>query len=59
MKRRDSLKTLLVGTVAGATLGSTMSCQNETTTKEEVVKATTGLYGRQPNEIARDEKIKN
>ena len=59
MKRRDSLKTLLVGTVAGATLGSTMSCQNETATNEEVVKAATGLYGRQPNEIARDEKIKS
>lgn len=57
MKRRDSLKTLLVGTVAGATLGSTISCKNEPTTETEAVKSGDGLYGRQPKEIARDEKI--
>lgn len=59
MKRRDSLKTLLVGTVAGATLGSTIGCKTDGTTTEEVINevANTGLYGRLPEEIARDKKI--
>jgi len=59
MKRRDSLKTLLVGTVAGATLGSTIGCKTDGATTEEAINeiANTGLYGRLPEEIARDKKI--
>ncbi len=60
MKRRDTLKTLLVGTVGGATLGSTIGCKTDgtdsatspTTVIDEV------LYGRIPKEIERDQKIK-
>jgi len=59
MKRRDSLKTLLVGTVAGATLGSTIGCKTDGTATETVTNAVTNtdLYGRVPKEIARDKKI--
>ena len=57
MKRRDSLKTLLVGTVAGATLGSTVSCKTDPKEiVEEVVSE--GLYGRVPEEIERDKRIR-
>lgn len=59
MKRRDSLKTLLVGTVAGATLGSTIGCKTDGTTTTEAISgvAEIGLYGRTPTEIAHDEKV--
>lgn len=59
MKRRDSLKTLLVGTVAGATLGSTIGCKTDGTTTTEATSgvADIGLYGRTPKEIAHDKKV--
>jgi len=59
MKRRDSLKTLLVGTVAGATLGSTIGCKTDGTSTAETVKGVVnnGLYGRTPKELERDAKI--
>jgi len=58
MKRRDSLKYLLVGTIAGATVTSTTSCKTETGEVKEVVKETAeGLYGRVPAEIDHDEKV--
>lgn len=59
MKRRDSLKTLLVGTVAGATLGSTIGCKTDGTATSEATSevAEAGLYGRVPKEIKRDKKI--
>lgn len=56
MKRRDTLKTLLVGTIGGATLASVPGCRTDT--GEAIVeKKSTGLYGRTPAEIEHDEKI--
>lgn len=59
MKRRDSLKTLLVGTVAGATLTST-GCKTDTTGTPDVTGAEEsplGLYGRLPKEIEHDNAV--
>lgn len=58
MKRRDSLKTLLVGTIGGATLASIGSCQPNTTGEDVLETSTPNLYGRTPKEIEHDEKIK-
>lgn len=61
MKRRDSLKTLLIGTIGGATIGASTGCQPETTSDEANNTATAneeGLYGRLPKEIERDKRIK-
>ena len=56
MKRRDSLKTLLVGTIGGATLTTIPSCKTEPT--EETIKTNpSGLYGRTPAEIEHDKKV--
>lgn len=58
MKRRDSLKTLLIGTIGGATIGAASGCQPETTTTTEATTSDEpGLYGRLPEEIERDKKI--
>jgi hypothetical protein len=59
MKRRDTLKTLLVGTVAGATLGSTVGCKTEAGTEESTQVATNelGYYGRTPAELEHDKKV--
>ncbi len=59
MKRRDSLKYMLVGTIAGATVTSTTSCNTENgeVVKEEVKKTEEKLYGRVPSEIEHDEKV--
>jgi len=58
MKRRDTLKTLLIGTVAGTTLGS-LGCKTdgEETVVNKVLDNSAGLYGRTPKEKAHDEKI--
>ncbi len=58
MDRRDTLKTLLVGTVGGATLG-TIGCKTDTQTdnKEAVKNAELPLYGRTPSELAHDKKM--
>lgn len=58
MDRRDTLKTLLVGTVGGATLG-TIGCKTDGT-PTDVDTSTKGdapLYGRTPSELVHDEKI--
>ncbi|MEL6923026.1 MAG: gluconate 2-dehydrogenase subunit 3 family protein [Bacteroidota bacterium] len=62
MKRRDSIKTLLIGAVAGAGLTTGVGCQTDGTGTEAVkeqVSEQEGLYGRLPKEIARDQRIKN
>ncbi|MEM6966493.1 MAG: gluconate 2-dehydrogenase subunit 3 family protein [Bacteroidota bacterium] len=61
MKRRDSLKYLLVGTIGGATVGSASSCKSDTPTdvpKEVATKTEEGLYGRMPAEIEHDKRVK-
>lgn len=55
MDRRDSLKTLLVGTIAGATLATVGGCATDSTAAEPIKEA--GLYGRTPEELKHDEKI--
>ena len=58
MKRRDSLKYMLVGTIAGATVTSTTSCKTEIDDAKGVVKDNTkNLYGRIPSEIEHDDKV--
>ena len=59
MKRRDSLKALLVGTIGSAALVTSTSCNNDTTSSEDVPSVVpSGLYGRTPSEIEHDEKVK-
>ena len=55
MDRRESLKTLLLGAVGGATL-STLGCDTEVKTETPLDAAP--LYGRRPEEIERDLKVK-
>ncbi|MFK7922469.1 MAG: gluconate 2-dehydrogenase subunit 3 family protein [Bacteroidia bacterium] len=58
MDRRESLKTLLIGSLAGASMG-VAACTPAS--KEAEVAATTAktkYYGRTPKEIEHDEKIK-
>ena len=55
MDRRESLKSLLLGAMAGATLGAA-ACTPETEA-EKVAETAVGLYGRQPHEIERDKKL--
>lgn len=62
MKRRDSLKYMIVGTIAGATVTSTTSCKTEADEEkgnlsEEAKLNDENLYGRIPSEIEHDEKI--
>lgn len=59
MNRRESFKTIILGMVSGATVGSvTTSCQPDTnTTTETGATEELGLYGRTPREIAHDQKI--
>ncbi len=56
MDRRDTLKTLLVGTVGGATLG-TIGCKTESKEPVKSNTPTTGDYGRTPSEKDWDEKV--
>ncbi|MEL6592128.1 MAG: gluconate 2-dehydrogenase subunit 3 family protein [Bacteroidota bacterium] len=57
MDRRESLKTLLIGSIAGASMGVAACTPGE---KEASVPAAPKekYYGRTPEEIERDEKIK-
>lgn len=57
MKRRDSLKYLLIGTVGGTVIASSGSCKSDVTegVVEEVID--NKLYGRTPSEITHDEKV--
>lgn len=57
MKRRDSLKYLLIGTIGGATIGSTSSCKNDSVVEDNADAAQEKLYGRTPSEIEHDKKI--
>ena len=59
MKRRDHIKTLLIGAIAGASVGTTVSCQSDAKSTPEVATTTNpnGLYGRLPKEIERDQSL--
>ena len=57
MKRRESFKVILVGTVAGATLASAAGCKTEPAIEEAAQATNNKLYGRLPAEIEHDEKI--
>ncbi|MEM6700494.1 MAG: gluconate 2-dehydrogenase subunit 3 family protein [Bacteroidota bacterium] len=61
MKRRETLKTLLVGTVAGgAVAGGMVACKTEPEKLEEANVETDVVevsYGRTPAEIARDQEL--
>jgi len=58
MKRRDSLKYMLVGTIGGATIGGMASCKSEAGGVEGAAeKPIAGLYGRTPKEMEHDEKV--
>lgn len=63
MDRRESLKTLMVGTLAGASLGTAVSCKTEGEGAEVDQPSVTvdeeKLYGRLPEELERDERIMN
>lgn len=54
MKRRDTLKTLLIGTIGGAALGSVPACSP---TEETPAESAAGLYGRTPTEMEHDEEV--
>ena len=57
MKRRDTLKTIIAGTIGGVSLGTgTAGCEPAAIPTTEETQAT-GLYGRTPEELARDKKI--
>jgi gluconate 2-dehydrogenase subunit 3-like protein len=60
MDRRDTLKTLLVGTIGGATIG-TVGCTSNMEKKQDgtAMNIDLPLYGRLPEEIAHDQKILN
>ena len=55
MNRRDTFKTLFIGAVAGATIGTTTGCKNETAVGTGINELP--LYGRTPKEIEHDNKI--
>lgn len=59
MDRRDSLKTLLVGTIAGAVVVSSAGCgpDGKPLVTEDIAAPKADLYGRTPAEAAWDEKI--
>jgi len=57
MDRRDSLKTLLVGAIGGATLGATGCKNDQQTPSTERLLNELPLYGRLPEEIERDIEI--
>ena len=53
MDRRDTIKTMLIGSLSGGLILS--ACQGEK--EEQIIDEGKGLYGRTPKEIAHDEKI--
>lgn len=55
MNRRESFKTILLGTVAGAALATTAGCEQDLPEADEGKEL--GLYGRTPAEIERDKKL--
>ena len=61
MKRRETLKTLLIGAVGGASAASTIGCKTDVPAggndgNKEV--ANNELYGRLPHEVERDQKLR-
>ena len=56
MNRRESFKTILLGTIAGATLATTVGCEKDVPKVEEQT-SELGLYGRTPKEIERDNDL--
>ncbi|MFK7906153.1 MAG: gluconate 2-dehydrogenase subunit 3 family protein [Chitinophagales bacterium] len=58
MDRRDSLKTLLVGTIGGISLASVNGCKTEPATDAALEQTATKLYGRTPKELEHDKKIR-
>lgn len=57
MDRRDTIKSLLVGSLAGGTVLSTQSCKTDPAV-EEILKGTYDLgIGRTPEERAREERL--
>ncbi|MEM7659410.1 MAG: gluconate 2-dehydrogenase subunit 3 family protein [Bacteroidota bacterium] len=58
MDRRNSIKTLLLGSLAGATLTTAASCTPEEQAAQEAAAAEAGLYGRTPKEKERDQRVK-
>ncbi len=56
MKRRDSIKVLLVGSIAGATVGS--ACKTDGTKEILPDVTSTNVYGRTPSEKEHDKKVK-
>ena len=57
MKRRETLKYMLVGSVGAATLGAAAGCKNEGTTGNINGMAGDNLYGRTPEEIKHDARV--
>lgn len=57
MKRRDSLKTLLIGGIAGATI-PLQGCRTDIVEEAKEAVSLDGAYGRTPAEKAHDEKVK-
>jgi len=57
MNRRDSLKTLLIGSVGATTIATGIGCKTESTT--EVIEKAPPLYGRTAKELERDEEIRS
>lgn len=58
MKRRETLRTLLVGTIGSAALFTASSCEpNASDVEAGANDAENGLYGRTPEEIEHDEEV--
>lgn len=59
MNRRESFKTMLIGMVAGATVGATTACQpdNKEAATTNTAGGENGLYGRTPREKAHDQAV--
>ena len=59
MKRRDSLKYLIVGTIGGAAAVGSSGCKTETGENNNIITddKKTELYGRTPAEIEHDKKV--
>lgn len=58
MKRRDSLKFMLVGSIGAASIGSINGCKTDASEDNSSALKTDGLYGRTPEEIEYDEEVK-
>lgn len=58
MDRRESLKNILIGTIAGATVaGAATSCESPAEVQEQKVEGKEEYYGRTPKEIEHDKKV--